>query len=107
MIRVYEVDVRKPNPQQVESKSDSSAAVPKRMLGAVIPAGERSIFLKMTGSPDELEKYLEPVKQLASSTKLVGEEVEVTLPAGWSKGPELLSLPILSSHHRWQVSMRQ
>lgn len=87
LIRVYEVEVRKPNPQNTASNSDSSATTPKRMLGAVIPAGERSIFLKMTGSPDELESYLEPLKQLAATTKLVGDEVEVKLPEGWSKGP--------------------
>ncbi len=86
MIRVYEVEVRKPTaPTAADSASQSA---PKRMIGAVLPAGESSIFLKMTGDPDKVATYFEGMKVAAQSAKLVnGNDVELDVAEGWNKGP--------------------
>ena len=83
MVRVYEVETRKFNPTTPKAPAASEA---KRMLGAILPAGEISVFLKLTGKPEIVETYVPAVKSIAESVKVGGDgQVEVTLPEGWTK----------------------
>jgi hypothetical protein len=85
MVRVYEVEVRKPNPTTAKAPA---VAEPKRMLGAIVPAGKTAIFLKLTGKPDVVDTFAPAVKAIAESVKVGSDDqVDVELPQGWVKGP--------------------
>ncbi len=86
MIRVYEVEVRKPNQQP--TTSTTAQAGPKRMVGAIVPLGTQSIFLKLMGEPDVTVEYLDEVESVATSLKLdASGNIEFDTPEGWTRGP--------------------
>ncbi len=88
MIRVYEVDVRKPaegTGSQNPTASDL-AAKPKRMLGAIIPIPKQSIFLKLTGEPNAVMKLKEDFASITKSlTAKSGGDVDFQVPKGWKR----------------------
>jgi hypothetical protein len=86
-IRVYEVEARKPIPV-TSTASNDQAEVPTCILGAIVPAGADSIYLKLRGEPEKLQSLIGDLRLIAHTTKMdQAGLVQVELPAGWSKGP--------------------
>lgn len=86
-IRSYDVPRQKNTPTTAASSAPATAE-PRRMLGAIIPAGEDAWFLKAVGSPVNVEKMVpEFEKLLGSFTVQASGEPKWDLPSNWKQQP--------------------
>jgi hypothetical protein len=67
-----------------------AASVPTRMLTAILPQRDRTWFFKLTGPPEEVEKYKDEFEHFIQSvrfTKKGDPPVTYTVPPGWERQP--------------------
>lgn len=89
-IRSYEVPREKSSglAQSSATPDAPSEAQPRRMLGAILPAGNDAWFLKAVGSAENTQAILPAFEQLIASWK-IGEsgEPKWELPENWKQQP--------------------
>jgi hypothetical protein len=56
-----------------------------RMLGAIVPRGDRAWFFKAVGPVDQMADYLDEFRAFVRSIRFAGEEPALDLPAGWRR----------------------
>jgi hypothetical protein len=66
-----------------------AAPTPTRMITAIFPHKDRTWFFKLTGAPEEVEKYKDEFEHFIQSvrfTKKGDPPVTYTVPQGWQRG---------------------
>lgn len=76
------------NPDKKPAKANS-APVPRRMLAAIVPRGDRAWFFRLVGPPDEVADQVDDFRALVKSLRFTGDDAPPTwtLPAGWREQP--------------------
>jgi hypothetical protein len=77
-------------PDQIERYQVARAGAPHRMLGAIVPRGERGWFFKLTGANDAVAKEADKFTSFVESIQFgEGDDAEPTwkLPEGWTQEP--------------------
>src|SRR5260370_16896375 len=67
-----------------------AAPTPAWMITAIFPHKDRTWFFKLTGAPEEVEKYQDEYEHFIQSvrfTKKGDPPVTYTVPQGWQRGP--------------------
>jgi len=84
-IRSYEVAKARASAATGGATQDATtAAEPRRMLGAILPAGRDAWFFKAVGKPEAVQKLAEPFEALMKSFKMADNgEPQWQLPASW------------------------
>lgn len=63
--------------------SGSGELVDGRLIGAIVPHGERTWFFKLTGPARAVTEQVDQFRQFIKSLKFVKDEAKWTLPEGW------------------------
>lgn len=67
--------------------TDSGAAVPRRILGAIIPRGDSLWFFKTEGESGQVSELLEPMIRIVKGLTFTGDNPKWSLPVGWTEQP--------------------
>lgn len=78
-------------PKQPKSTSgrtpSSPASEPGRMLGAIIPQGEKTWFVKLTGPTDDVAQHRSAFDALLAGWSFADGKPKWELPPGWNESP--------------------
>jgi len=82
-------DIQLPAPTSSEPvESQNTASKPERMLGAIVPHGDKLWFFKLTGAPDSVAGHLEKFRTFLGTIKFGdADEPAWQLPEGWQQQP--------------------